>query len=358
MKYAGIVLRNTRNPLSTVDFESVHNALLSGGVFLNELVFLSYDAPSEQAAAVSRLSLECDAVVLICDPVLLQTAKYAVLSVTGGEYREEYCLETERCLYAVLPDGAVGAEIVKTHILGRVDRRRNNSFSRVVMRAISAPAELLGNALKRATDAAQGMLTLHASEKHGVVRIEVIYDILTPKVIADEVVRILATDLRDYIYTLEDVPIAEQLVAALKLHRQRIATAESFTAGGVGRAIVRVPGASQVFYEGINAYDSRAKHARLGVSDFTLKTKGAVSDETACAMAAGLLGQGNCDLAIATTGNAGPEPSGDTPVGLCFIAIGTRERIRVFRYRLAGDRETITETAINLALFLAYKEIR
>lgn len=358
MKYAGIVLRNTKNPLSTVDFESVHNALLSGGVFLGELVFLSYDTPSEQSAAISRLSLECDGVFLICDPVLLQTAKYAVLSVTGGEYAEEYCLETESCLYAVLPDGVLGAEIVKTHLLGRINRRRNNSFSRVVMRAISAPAELLGATIKRATEAAQGRLTLHASEKHGVVHIEVIYDLFTPKMIADEVVRILANDLRDYIYTLEDVSVAEQLVAALKLHKQRVATAESFTAGGLGKAIVRVPGASRVFYEGINAYDSKAKHARLGVSEFTLKTKGAVSSDTACAMAAGLLGQGNCDLAIATTGNAGPESSGNTPVGLCFIAIGTRERIRVFRYRLAGDRETVTETAINLALFLAYKEIK
>lgn len=359
MKYAGIVLRNTKNPLSSVQYEGVHDALLSGGVFLSELVFLSYDAPSELAGAISRLSLECDAVVLVCDSVLATAAKNAVYSVTGEDFSEEYFLETQRCLFAVLPDGEKGAQLAAGELIPRIDRRRNNSYSRVVLRAVSAPAERLDKALELARGAAQGKLMLHASEKFGAVRIEAIYDSATPKMTADEVVRILASELGDYIYALEDVSIAERLVAAAKLHKKRIATAESFTAGGVGREIVRVPGASSVFYEGINAYDPQAKKQRLSVSEYTLKSKGAVSDETAYEMAAGLVAQGNCDLAIATTGNAGPESSGpDTPVGLCFIAIGTKERVRVFRYRLSGDRETVTETAINLALFLAYQEIK
>ena len=152
--------------------------------------------------------------------------------------------------------------------------------------------------------------------------------------------------------------LAERFVAALKLHNLHVSTAESFTAGGVGREIVRVPGASAGFYEGITAYDNKAKHERLGVSEFTLMDKGAVSDETAYEMAAGLLKQGHCDVAIATTGIAGPDADGtNKPVGLCYIAVGTREKVRVFRFRLSGDRETVTRTAINLALFLAYKEI-
>ncbi len=76
-------------------------------------------------------------------------------------------------------------------------------------------------------------------------------------------------------------------------------------------------------------------------------------------MAAGLIAQGNCDVAVATTGIAGPKSDGsDKPVGLCFIAVGTKEKVRVYRYQLEGDREKITETAINLALFLTYKEIK
>lgn len=358
MKYAGIVLRNTKNALSSVEYEAVHDALLSGGVFLDELTFLAYDVPSEISAALSRFSLECDGVFLVCDGVLLDFARSAVCAVTGGAFENECVLETKRCFYAVLPHGREGAEIVKKNLIARINRRRNDSYSRVVYRSVSAPAERLENALALARKAAQDMLFIHAVERFGDVRIEVIYNQKTPKMIADEVVRILASELEGYLYALEDVSLAERLVTALKLHNLHVATAESFTGGGVGRAIVQVPGASAVFYEGINAYDSKAKKERLGVSDFTLKNKGAVSEETVREMAAGLIKQGNCDVAIATTGNAGPTASGKTPVGICFIAIGTKERVRVFRFRLSGNRETVTETAVNLALFLAYKEIK
>lgn len=98
--------------------------------------------------------------------------------------------------------------------------------------------------------------------------------------------------------------------------------------------------------------------ARLGVTDYTLKKFGAVSNETAYEMAAGLLKEGKCDLAVATTGIAGPDADGtDKPVGLCYIAVGTMDRVRVFRFLLDGDREAVTKRATNLALFLAYKEV-
>ena len=356
MKYAAIVLRNTKNPLSSVDYSPVHDALLSGGVFLDELVFLSYDAPSETAAAISRLSLECDGVFLICDSVLVPSAQHTVANVAGGSFEGDV-LETKRCLYAVLCDGENGATAAE-ELLARIDSRRNNSYLRVVMKMACVPSERLEKALRLAREAARDLLYIHAAERYGVLRVEVIYDTKTPKMIADETVRILASELGEYIYALEDISLAERLYSALKLRRMHVSTAESFTAGGVGRAIVQVAGASEIFYEGINAYDSKAKKDRLNVSEYTLMKKGAVSEETAYEMAAGLIKQGNCDLAIATTGNAGPAPSGNAPVGLCFIAIATKDRVRVFRFRLSGSRETVTETAVNLALFLAYREIK
>ena len=76
-------------------------------------------------------------------------------------------------------------------------------------------------------------------------------------------------------------------------------------------------------------------------------------------MAAGLIASGTCVLAIATTGIAGPKSDNTAkPVGLCYLAIGTKERVRVYRFHLSGDRENITKTAINLALFYAYREIK
>ena len=358
MKYAGIVLRNTKNPVGTVDYAPVFDALLAGGVFVDEIELLAYDVPSKVSAALLRLSTECDGVFLVCAPVLLASAKEAVSVACEEKFAEEYTLETEDCLFCVLPEGERGAQLVKTELVPRVDRRRRHTYARVVLRTCSAPREAVRAALKKADEAGGGKLTLHASDEYGCGRVEVIYDQETPKMTADEVVRILATDLKDYVYAMEDVTLAERLVEALKLHRMHVSTAESFTAGGVGRAIVRIPGASRVFFEGINAYDNKAKKERLHVNEYTLMSKGAVSDETAYEMAAGLLREGNCDLAIATTGIAGPEADGtNKPVGLCFLAVGTRERVRVFRFQLAGDRETVTRTAINYALFLAYKEI-
>ena len=358
MKYAGIVLRNNRNILASVDYAPVLDALLAGGVFLDEVVLLPYDAPSKVSAALLRLSTECDGVFLVCARVLMPSAREAVSVAAEQEFAEEYVLDTEDCLFAVLPEGARGADAVRTEVVPRVDKRRRRTYARVVLRAVSAPQEKLRASLKEADAAGQGRLSVHATEEYGCTRVEVLYDQETPKMIADEVVRILADGLKEYVYAMEDVPLAERFVSALKLHKLHVSTAESFTAGGVGREIVRVPGASAVFYEGINAYDNKAKHERLGVSDFTLMDKGAVSDQTAYEMAAGLLKQGHCDVAIATTGIAGPDADGtNKPVGLCYIAVGTREKVRVFRFQLSGDRETVTRTAINLALFLAYKEI-
>ena len=211
--------------------------------------------------------------------------------------------------------------------------------------------------MKKAEAAADGKLSLHVSVTFGNGRIEVIYDRNTPKMLADEVVRILATDLADYIYSMEDEGIEKRLVDALTVRRMHIATAESFTGGGVGAAIVSVPGASNVFYEGLNTYDNASKEERLGVSNFTLKQKGAVSDQTAYEMAAGLIRHGKCDIAIATTGYAGPSTE-NRPAGLCYIAIGTKENVRVYRPQLVGSREEITKTAIQLALFLAFREIK
>ena len=359
MKYAGVVFRNVKNPLSSVKYEEPFDALLAGGVFLDEIVFLSYAAQEEIAAALARLSGECDGVFLVCSKVLLAAAKNAVSAATGTLFNDEVLLETERTLYAVLPEGDRGAEIAKSQVIPRADARRQNSYARVVIRTVSAPSETLDSAIAHAAEAGGEKLEVHASEKYGCARIEVIYDAQTPKMVADEVVRILAGELKDYVYALEDVSVAERLVEILKLHGKHIATAESFTGGGVGRELVRVPGASAVFYEGLNTYDNQSKKERLGVSDYTLMQHGAVSDETAYEMAAGLVAGGHCDISIATTGIAGPQSDHtNKPVGLCFIAIGTRERVRVFRFRLSGDRETITQTAINLALFLAYREVK
>ena len=116
---------------------------------------------------------------------------------------------------------------------------------------------------------------------------------------------------------------------------------------------------SEVYFEGLNTYNQLSKMKRLGVQEYALKSFGAVSDETAYQMAAGLIAAGDVDVAIATTGIAGPNSDSiDFPVGLAYIAIGTREKVYVYRYKFDGDRKEITEKAINHALFLAYRQLK
>ena len=360
MKYAAIVLTNQKNPLSSVDYQSVTDAFLSGGVFLDETIILPYDAPSAVSGHITRLSEDHDGIFIVCDGVLADLARKTVdeLPVSGGKF-EGVLKETREHIFGVIPAGEEGAKTVSSEVVPRIDRRRNQRYCRVVLGVAAASDERIQRALSFAERAAEGKLFLHARGEYGLTRIEAVYNRETPKMIADEVVRVLASELREYLFTVNGETLPSRLVDALKLRRMKISTAESFTGGGVGGAIVSVPGASAVFYEGINAYDVRAKRARLGVSEFTIQNKGAVSDETAYEMAAGLITGGNCDLAIATMGVAGPDSDGSgTPAGTCYIAVGTKSRIRVFRYDLIGNRETVTKTAINFALFHAYEEIK
>ncbi len=354
---AAIVLFNNHSGISSVDFTAVTDALLSGGVFLDETVLLPYDAPSALPSAIARLSAEHKCILVICDRPLIGAAKEAVSAAAEAPFTESL-LKTDGKLYAVLPAGGEGVKLAASETIPEIDAFRGKRYRREVIRTVGVPPEKLRDAVLKATRAAEDKLTIHTSERYGCGRIEIIYDELTPKMTADEVIRILATELSDYIYSMQDDELAARLVEALKVRRMKLATAESFTGGGVGREIVKVPGASAVFYEGMNTYDSASKEARLGVSHFTLQTKGAVSDEVAYEMAAGLIRQGNCDISIATTGFAGPETDGKLPAGLCYLAVGTKENVRVYRKQLTGDRETVTETAIRLALFYAFRAIK
>ena len=161
------------------------------------------------------------------------------------------------------------------------------------------------------------------------------------------------------VYALDGNSIEKALVERLKERKLTISVAESFTGGGIAKRITSVAGASAVYFEGINAYNERAKEKRLCVSTHTLSEKGAVSKETALEMALGLLSTGDCDLAVATTGLAGPNSDASgKPIGLCYIAVGTKADVQVYRYVFNGTREDIAEEAIEYALYHAYEAVQ
>ena len=150
-----------------------------------------------------------------------------------------------------------------------------------------------------------------------------------------------------------------ELINLAKSKGITISTAESFTGGNIASKLTAVSGASSVFYEGIVAYNEKAKMLRLGVDGYTLNEFKPVSKEVAYEMAKGLACSSNCDLAISTTGIAGPNSDDSNfPVGLCFIGINFKGNITVYKYNLSGDRKEITEQGTNLAINLAIYTIK
>lgn len=127
---------------------------------------------------------------------------------------------------------------------------------------------------------------------------------------------------------------------ALLLHAGKtLATAESCTGGLVAERLVRVSGSSTYFLGGIVSYSNAAKHKLLDVPDAHLERYGAVSVETALAMARGARRAFGADIAVSTTGIAGPTGGTDAkPVGLVYIALAVAGLERCLRYVWDGDR--------------------
>jgi len=130
---------------------------------------------------------------------------------------------------------------------------------------------------------------------------------------------------------------AKRLLALCRARGLKIATAESCTGGLVAAALTEIPGSSDVVDRGFVTYSNEAKHEMLGVPLATLKKFGAVSEQTAVAMAKGALKNSDADIAVSITGIAGP--GGATPgkpVGLVhFAAAGRRDVIH--RAKKFGD---------------------
>src|SRR5207302_1992706 len=129
----------------------------------------------------------------------------------------------------------------------------------------------------------------------------------------------------------------------LRLLRERgwtLATAESCTGGMVAERLTTVPGASDVFVGSVVAYSNEVKERELGVT--TLAEFGAVSAETAAAMAAGVRERLRADVGVAVTGVAGPGGgTPEKPVGLVYVHVETPEASRGIDFVYGADRDSI-----------------
>lgn len=165
--------------------------------------------------------------------------------------------------------------------------------------------------------------------------------------------------LHRWVYALEDISLAEGMGKILRKRRQTLAVAESCTGGFLSAEITKIPGASDYFFGGVIAYVNTIKEGGLGVPAKLLAQKGAVSKETALAMADGIRRQMNTTYGIGITGIAGPGGGTRTkPAGLVYIALATPRRQFVFRDQFWGNRQQVQIKAAKRALEYLWREIR
>ena len=145
--------------------------------------------------------------------------------------------------------------------------------------------------------------------------------------------------------------LPEQLAAALLARQQTLATAESCTGGLVGAALTNLPGSSAWYLGGVVAYANELKIRLLGVPAAVLAAHGAVSLETARAMAAGARAATGADFAGAITGIAGPAGgTPEKPVGLVYIGVAAPHGTATFKHHFSGSRAEIRQAATEAAL--------
>ena len=151
------------------------------------------------------------------------------------------------------------------------------------------------------------------------------------------------------------IHLCSELLAAL--NGRTFSTAESCTGGGIGATFTAVPGSSAAYKGGIISYTNWVKENLLGVPTEILATKGAVSEETARAMAVGVRKQLRTTMAVSVTGIAGPDSDEfRTPVGTVYIGYADSKTAYAKKFFFEGNRELIRNQATRAALEMLLRE--
>lgn len=165
--------------------------------------------------------------------------------------------------------------------------------------------------------------------------------------------------LGEYIYGYDRDNLETVIGRMLKAKGWQLALAESCTGGLIGHRITNVPGSSGYYRGGVNSYSNQLKMELLGVPEEILIKHGAVSPETAKAMAEGIRKLANTDVGLATTGIAGPDGgSAEKPVGLVYLAVALPDQTIVEQRIFPFDRLGNKESAAQAALILLWKNLK
>jgi len=167
----------------------------------------------------------------------------------------------------------------------------------------------------------------------------------------EEACQLLRTTLGDAVYGADTEELESIVADLLSADKFQLSVAESCTGGLLSHRITKVPGSSRYFLGGAVTYSNDLKSEILGVPEQLLRQFGAVSEETAEAMAAGVRKRCAADIGLAITGIAGPDGGTDEkPVGTVFIGLSSAYQSVVNRFKFSGSRNRVQISAAHSAL--------
>ncbi|PYI50437.1 competence/damage-inducible protein A [Paenibacillus flagellatus] len=177
-----------------------------------------------------------------------------------------------------------------------------------------------------------------------------------------ETERVIRDRVGEHLYAVEDVPIERVIVELLSRSGKKAALAESCTGGLASELLTAVPGSSAALVGAIVCYTNAAKRDLLGVPESLLEGEGApgaISAETAAALAERVMERTGADYALSITGVAGPAQSEGKPVGLVYIGIAERGKpAETEKLQLSGNRGSIRLKAAKQSFYRLWQRLR
>ena len=264
-------------------------------------------------------------------------------------------LDANGCVVVVLPGPPpelrrLWPRALETEPVRRV-LERAPARERIVLRFFGPPESAVAEALADAGGDGNGVeVTICARE------FEIHVDLVVEPGAEERAAAIsgsLRKQLATYLFSEDERTIAEIVLDLCRARGLTLATAESCTGGMVAARLTGVPGASDVFLGSVVAYANAVKASELGVPQEVLELQGAVSAESAAAMAHGVRVRLGADIGVAVTGVAGPDGgTEEKPVGLVFVHAVGPDGEQARRTELPGDREMVRGRATAASLHL------